>query len=1083
MRRGYLLIGVLPLFLAACSTFDESGTIAQLRNRQIDMSEVEITDGLDRAMESYQRFLQEADGSGMAPEAIRRLADLKVEKEYGLITPGAGETARTEATPEIAAPKAQAREQVDMPAPESASRQVLPVEPQPETAVAQSGESDAAFEQRTTDLSTPLAPPTTDDENLPIDDLERAGPREAIALYQRLLDEYPLYQRNDQVLYQMSRAYEELGQIEEAMKVMDRLVREYPQSRYFDEVQFRRAENFFTRRQYLDAEEAYASIVDIGVGSFYYQLAVYKLGWTFYKQELYEDALHRFIALLDYKVSTGYDFEQTEDEPERKRVEDTFRVISLGFSYLGGAESLVDYFTTYGQRGYEDSIYNNLAEYYYDKRRYSDAVDTYSAFVERNPYHRKSPLFYRRVIEINTAGGFPTLVIETKKTYATKYGLSAEYWQYFAPEDRPEVVEYLKTTLTDLANHYHALYQNPKKKEEKSANFEEALHWYREFIASFPQQPETPSINYQLADLLLENRSFAAAATEYEKTAYQYKRHEQSAKAGYAAVYSYRQYLKEVAEEERLPVREETVRSSLQFAETFPEHEKAAVVLGAAADDLYDMAEHERALNAGQKLIDNFPSAETDVLRSAWLVVAHSSYELELYPEAEAGYLKVLELLPADDETRAGLFDNLAASIYRQGELANAAGEFAVAADHFLRVGILAPTSQIRPTAEYDAAAALIKVKDWTRAAMVLTAFRENFPEHEYQTDVTKKMAFVYREDGKLALAAEEYERIEREAEDDDIRREALLTAAELYEKVADDERTLDVYRRYVGYFPEPFEVHIETRNKIALLLKKQESTEEYLAELKTIIALDAAAGEGRTDRTRYLAAKGALVLAELDYQRFAAVELVQPFKTNLQKKQKLMKVATQEFGKLFDYEVGEVAAAATYYLAEIYADFSRALMQSERPEGLTPMELEDYELAIEEQAYPFEERAISVHESNLELMARGVYNEWIDKSLARLAKFLPARYAKPEEASPIVESLDGFSYQFSVPLPAAETTAEEIPQETADDSSVPATEAAADIAVETAETVETVETATGSDADNSETGIVEEGVSNVEIQ
>jgi hypothetical protein len=44
-------------------------------------------------------------------------------------------------------------------------------------------------------------------------DLERAGAREAIALYTNLLNEYPLYERNDQVLYQMSRAYEELGQI------------------------------------------------------------------------------------------------------------------------------------------------------------------------------------------------------------------------------------------------------------------------------------------------------------------------------------------------------------------------------------------------------------------------------------------------------------------------------------------------------------------------------------------------------------------------------------------------------------------------------------------------------------------------------------------------------------------------------------------------------------------------------------------------------------------------------------------------------------------------------------------------------
>ncbi len=90
-----------------------------------------------------------------------------------------------------------------------------------------------------------------------------------------------------------------------------------------------------------------------------------------YKQELYDEALHRFIALLDDKVSAGYDFAQTTDEQERKRTEDTFRVISLSFSNLGGADSVVEYFESKGPRDYEDRVYSNLGEFYFDKRRYA----------------------------------------------------------------------------------------------------------------------------------------------------------------------------------------------------------------------------------------------------------------------------------------------------------------------------------------------------------------------------------------------------------------------------------------------------------------------------------------------------------------------------------------------------------------------------------------------------------------------------------------------------------------------------------------------------------------------------------------
>ena len=122
-----------------------------------------------------------------------------------------------------------------------------------------------------------------------------------------------------------------------------------------------------------------------------------------------------------------------------------------------------------------------------------------------------------------------------------------------------------------------------------------------------------------------------------------------------------------------------------------------------------------------------------------------------------------------------------------------------------------------------------------------------------------------------------------------------------------------------------------------------------------------------------------------------------------------LYEVITQ----LVEYEIGDITAAATFYLAEIYGHFSKALTASERPPDLSPVEREQYELAIEEQAYPFEEKAIQVHENNLKLMFRGVYNEWIEKSLQKLAESVPARYNKPEEASNIIISAN--TYVFAI--------------------------------------------------------------------
>ena len=1004
-----IVIIALAFLLASCASTGDRATLAQLRNIKVEVREEKVEGGIAKAIQGYERFLAETPESPLVPEAMRRLADLKVEKEYGIIG-----TAPTRAKAQRSAGTTMDRpEKYDAAKAKQKGMSSRGAQTTSRATTASQSESERDFEKRATVSPEIKGTARAAESPLPAGaDLEKAGPREAIELYKSLLAKYPLYDRKDQVLYHMSRAYEELGDIEPAMTVMNRLVKEHPDSKYFDEVQFRRGEYFFTRRKFLDAEDAYKAIVDRGVGSSFYEVALYKLGWTFYKQELYEDALPRFFGVLDYKVSTGFDFENSTDDFEKKRVQDTYRVLSLSFSNLGGAKTVADYFGRHGKRTYEANIYQNLGEFYLDKRRYHDAALTYKTFVKANPFDKVSPHFDMRVIEIYKKGAFPRLVIDSSKEFARSYGLKSEYWKHFNPQTQPEVVGYLKQNLRELADYYHALYQDKRLGKEKETNFKEALVWYREFLDSFPRDSDAPAMNYQLADLLLENKAFGDAAVQYERTAYDYPAHEKAAAAGYAAVYAHREALKVAAPQTRAKVKQDIIRSSLRFADTFPKHAKAAVVLGAAVDDLYEIKDYERAIAAGRKLITRFPEAEQDIRRGAWLVVAHSSLELGKFEDAEKSYTTVLRLTAPNDKTRTLVIDNLAASIYKQGEQANKRGDYKTAAEHFLRVATVAPTSKIRPTAEYDGATALLQLKEWNRAVDVLQRFRKNYPGNELQPEVTKKIAFALKEGGNSALAAAEYERVETETKDDELRRGALALAAELYEQAGQSTGALRVYRRYVEYFPKPLELAIETRNKIAQLYKSANDTKAYFNELRQIVDSDARAGSERTDRTRYLAALSALALTEPLYQQFVEIKLVQPFKKNLARKKAALKKTIDAFGKLPDYQVGEVTAASAFYIAETYRYFGRALAESERPKNLTALEREQYELALEDQVYPFEEKAISLHEKNLELLDRGVYNTWIDKSIARLAKLVPARYAKSEEGMDFVERIGPFRYE-----------------------------------------------------------------------
>jgi tetratricopeptide (TPR) repeat protein len=997
MMRHAFILSLASIGVVSCATTSDQGTLAELEQIQADTDEVFLDDSLERAAQSYRSYLEETAEGARTPEAMRRLADLQIEQEYGVI--GGGQLI------ELPTPNAAASPPEKIAA---ASRMTGSVEP---------AESDQEFEQRGSRRQELLSRATEFDVPLPGADIGAvpAGPREAIETYRKILETYPNYERNDQVLYQMSRAYDEIGRPDDAMVVMDRLVAEYPYSKFVDEVHFRRGEYLFVRKRYLEAEDAYGSIVTMGSASSYYELGLYKQGWALYKQEFYEEALHNYITMLDHRLLIGYDFDEAYDENDEHRVADTFRVISLSFSNLGGPEVVDEYFLERGHRRYADKIYANLGEFYFGKLRYDDAASVYKSFIRQNPYHKVSPHFSMRIVEIYGEAGFPQLVVKSKKEFATIYALDAEYWHHFDVAASPEVVGFLKTNLTDLANHYHALYQDDNLVDEQPASFTEAQRWYRQFLYSFPTDAESPQINYQLADLLLENEDYGEAAREYERTAYDYAQNEQASAAGYAAIYAYREDLKVASGARALEVKSATITSSLRFAETFQDHEQAPVVLGAAADDLYEMKNFHVAIESAQTLIDRYPAADSSLRRSAWAVIAHSSIDLAAYQNAEYAYQSVLELTPADDESRPAVVDGLAAAIYKQGEQASLLEDYRAAANHFLRIKELAPTSDIRTVAEYDAAAALMKLQDWSLASGVLEEFRTIHPEHELQAEATKQLAFIYREDGQVERSAAEHERIAAESTDPELSREALLTAAELYDEVNVIEDAIRVYEQYVTEYPRPLDIAIESRSRLAEIFKAELDYERYYAALNEIVAVDRDAAEERTDRSRYLAAGAALVLAEQGYQQFAKLRLVQPFEESLARKQEHMDKAMQAFENLVEYEVAEVTAAATFYIAEIYLQFSTALIESERPPGLSDAEKVDYELVIDEEAFPFEEQGIAVHEENFELLRAGIYNAWVQKSLDELAGLMPGRYAKNEISGGFVGSIDTYAYRMPI--------------------------------------------------------------------
>ncbi len=822
---------------------------------------------------------------------------------------------------------------------------------------------------------------------------------EAIKLYSTLLKSYPDYPRNDQVLYQLARAYETTGQPEKALESLDDILRRYPRSPQMDEVQFRRGELLFSARNYRAAQDAYQFVVSRGDKSAFLTQSLYKSGWSLFKQGLNEESLPQFAGVLDRTMLTKTDKKLVPldklPRASRELADDTLRVMAVTFSYDDDSVAAMERFISgHGNPAYAPVIYSRLGDLYVEKERYQDAAAVYRAYATREPNSEFSPGLSMQAIEAYRKGGFTELVLEGKREYVALYNYGTTFWQGRNRADYPNIAKELKINLKDVATYFHANAQKSKKADE----YLEAARWYRTYLESFPDDPESFGTNYLLAETLYEAGDFSNAAAEFTRTAYNYPRNPRSAAAAYAALGSLAKHEAKLPAADKAAWHMQTVDLGIRFGTSFPEHPDAAGVLTRAAEDIFATKDMQRSIEVANLVLAHQPPADAPKRRIAYTIIGQANFDLMQFAEAEKGFIAARDLTPPNDKMRADLTERIASAVYRQAEAKQQAGDGAGAVDDFLRIAAVAGTSKIAAQAEYDAGAQLINLKDWPRAIQVLERFRSGNPKSEYSADVTRKLAVAYGETGQAGQAAVEFERIAlNPAESRDIQREANLQAADLYAKAGNTAKAVGMLERFVVTYPTPVADSIEARQKLADIAGNAGNTEVQRRWQREIVAADRNAGAARTDRTQYLAAKAQLALAAPARDEYRRIALVLPLKTSLAKKRKAMEAALGGYKAAADYRVAEVTTLATYEIAEIYRKLGQDIMASQRPKNLDADQVEEYNSLLEEQAFPFEEQAIATHEINTKRTRDNVYDEGVKKSFAALAELSPGRYGKTQ--------------------------------------------------------------------------------------
>jgi TolA-binding protein len=834
--------------------------------------------------------------------------------------------------------------------------------------------------------------------------------RRAIAGYRRVLADYPGHVNNDRVLYQLARAHQLVDETDPAIAALRQLGKEYPQSARAADANFRAGEMLFARGRFDEAAPAYAGLLAQGPEAPYYEYAQYKYGWSLYKQASYDEAATVFLAILDRDLPAGTLQDADEalagvkrDKAERAR--ESLRVAALSFASLGGGKALSDHFARAPQASrMETLMYAALGSALLEKERYTEAAGTYTALVDRHPDHVRAPEFSTRAIEALRRGGFADQAMKAQEAYVASYAPDSNYWKTRTSD--PIVMAEVRKHLDELARFHQAGAQGSADPATRRAGYLVASTWYKRTLDLFPQDAAAPRTHLLYGDALLEGGKVREAAQQYELTAYDIPQHGGSPVAALAAVQAWQRLKRESTGTVKTDAQRASIAAALKLGDTFPAHPQRTQVLMAAAEDQYELGDLDTAVASAERVLASNPNAE--LRRGALGVVADARYAQKRYPDAEVAYQQLVQLPAPSEEKRRLAIEQLATSVYRQAEAAREAGDLNLAATHFARVARVAPQSEIRTSADYDGASALFALEDWTRAAPALEAFRAQHPDHKLLPDADKKLALAYEKNNQPARAADVLTRVAiREGEAPETRRTAAWTSAELYDKARQPEQSRRALMYYVATYPQPLDPAMQARQRLAdMAISVQKDPASQRHWLDEIVAADRAAGNSRSEVSKRLAAQASLDVGRMDAATARAMRIDAPLDQSLARRRGATEVSVAALERAAAYGYADITSAATYELAAVYADLGNALMRSERPAKLSGEALEQYGLLLEEQAFPFEEKAIKAHEINLGRLRGGIWNDGISRSVTALGELSPGKYGKQEKREATYDEL-----------------------------------------------------------------------------
>jgi len=821
-----------------------------------------------------------------------------------------------------------------------------------------------------------------------------------IELLETSIKDYPKAKHNDVTLYQLAKAYDQKGEYEQTHQALKKLVKGYPKSSYYLEAQFRLAEYAFSAKKYLLAEDKYTEIIIAKDNSVFYEKSLYKRGWARFKQEFYIEAADDFVQAINYN-----DFQQYEQLSASKQslFDEYFRAMGLSFSYLGGAEPLNLYFQQTEHVNNLYYVYSSLSDTFLKQQRYNDSVSTLNSYINQYPNSEFSAQASLKVVDIWKKAGFVEQRKAAFEQFYKGYQPKNTYWDNKKSryKKRYEMIFLaLKEHILIETATYHSQYQ----KSKLLVDFTRAKRWYKNYLTHFSAYSRQDNIHFLFASLYLQHGDQALAFEHYKLAGFD----EQiitNKEAAYQVITLADQLLSQTKNTKEQAIwLNKLIEVSILYAQQYPTDKQTIKVIARASDAAYSNKRFVATIDLAELVISD---KSTKLINSINIVKAHAYFQTKQYRAAENSYLALVKNDQLSSKDKYSATEGLALAIFYQGSSAAEQKALPQAIEHYARISQVVPKTTTAASGLFDAIALSIQSEQWLSAIDYIKRFRRLYPNHKNSNDIAKKLSVAYLNSKQDIAAANELEQLSKGENSKEYKMASLLKAADLYQTNNDIPSAVRSLKKYIKTYPQPFMPAFESMYKLTQLYVATNMLNKSLFWQKKILSVDKKTpNTEKNTRSKLITSSAALALAHQENRRFSKVKLVSPLKKNLKRKKQSMQASVNYYARASSYGVAETATEATYAIATIYNDFSQALLTSEVPKHLNEDEKEQYLFLLEDQAFPFEEKAIEFYEVNLVYTQDDIFDGWIAKSHQALQRLFPTRYKREPKIEEVINVL-----------------------------------------------------------------------------